>query len=61
VFGRSAKVQDHALARCLSRRTEKGRAYGLVTARAPVVLEALLWAFHNAKSGVCFSSYQKIA
>jgi DNA-binding transcriptional MocR family regulator len=25
------------------------------------VLEALLWAFHNAKSGVCFPSYEKIA
>ena len=61
MFGRSAKVQDHALARCLSRRTEKGGAYGVVTARAPVVLEALLWAFHNARSGLCFPSYEKIA
>jgi DNA-binding transcriptional regulator YhcF (GntR family) len=25
------------------------------------VLEALLWAFHNAKSGRCFPSYKKIA
>jgi AraC-like DNA-binding protein len=24
-------------------------------------LEALLWAFHNAKSGVCFPSYETIA
>ena len=25
------------------------------------MLEALLWAFHNAKSGLCFPSYEKIA
>ena len=48
-------------ARCLSRRTEKGRAYGEITAKALAVLEALLWAFHNARSGLCFPSYEKIA
>ena len=48
-------------ARCLSRRTEKGRAYGEITAKALAVLEALLWAFHNAKNGFCFPSYEKIA
>ena len=25
------------------------------------MLEALLWAFHNAKSGLCFPSYETIA
>jgi hypothetical protein len=35
--------------------------YGVVTAKALVVLEALLWAFHNAKSGLCFPFYEKIA
>jgi hypothetical protein len=35
-------------ARCLSRRTEKDRAYGQLTAKAVEVLEALRWAFHNA-------------
>ena len=25
------------------------------------ILEALLWAFHNAKTGVCFPSYETIA
>ena len=49
------------LARALSRRTEKGRAYSNVTAKALAVLEALLWSFHNAKSGLCFPSYEKIA
>ena|SRR5208282_5687344 len=48
-------------ARCLSRRTEKGRAYGIITAKALAILEALLWAFHNAGSGLCFPSYEKIA
>jgi hypothetical protein len=58
---RNAKVRIMHWARCLSRRTEKGRAYGVVTAKALAVLEALLWAFHNAKSGWCFPSYETIA
>ena len=58
---RNAKVRVMHWARCLSRRTEKGRAYGAVTAKALSVLEALLWAFHNAKSGLCFPSYEQIA
>ena len=58
---RNAKVRIMHWARCLSRRTEKGRAYGVVTAKALAVLEALLWAFHNAGSGLCFPSYERIA
>jgi hypothetical protein len=58
---RNAKVRIMHWARCLSRRTEKGRAYGEITAKALAVLEALLWAFHNARSGLCFPSYEKIA
>jgi hypothetical protein len=58
---RNAKTRIMHWARCLSRRTEKGRAYGEITAKALAVLEALLWAFHNARSGVCFPSYEKIA
>jgi hypothetical protein len=58
---RNAKTRIMHWARCLSRRTEKGRAYGVVTAKALAVLEALLWAFHNAKSGLCFPSYETIA
>jgi len=49
------------LARALSRRMEKGKAYGQITAKALAVLEALLWGFHNAKSGLCFPSYDRIA
>jgi CRP-like cAMP-binding protein len=58
---RNAKVRIMHWARCLSRRTEPGKHYGVVTAKALAVLEALLWAFHNARSGVCFPSYEKIA
>jgi hypothetical protein len=58
---RNAKIRIMHWARCLSRRTEKGRAYGVVKAKALAVLEALLWAFHNARSGLCFPSYEKIA
>jgi Helix-turn-helix domain len=58
---RNAKVRIMHWARCLSRRTEKGRAYGRLTAKAVAVLEALLWAFHNCRSGFCFPSYERIA
>jgi hypothetical protein len=43
------------------RRTEKGRHYGVVTAKAVAVLEAIVWGFHNARSGVCYPSYERIA
>jgi hypothetical protein len=58
---RNAKVRIMHWARCLSRRMEKGKAYGAVTAKAVAVLEALLWSFHNARSGLCFPSYEAIA
>jgi hypothetical protein len=58
---RNAKVRIMHWGRCLARRTERGRAYGVITAKALAVLEALLWGFHNAKSGVCFPSYERIA
>jgi hypothetical protein len=41
---RNAKARIMHWARCLSRRIEKGRAYGEITANALAVLEALLWA-----------------
>jgi AraC-like DNA-binding protein len=58
---RNAKVRIMHWARCLARRTEKGKAYGVITAKVLAVLEALLWAFHNARSGLCFPSYERIA
>jgi hypothetical protein len=45
---RNAKVRVMMLARALMRRTEAGRAYGAVTAKALAVLQALLFGFHNA-------------
>lgn len=58
---RNAKVRVMVRARALMRRTEQGRAYGAITAKALQVLEALLWGFHNAATGVCFPSYETIA
>ncbi len=58
---RNAKARIMVFARALMRRTEKGKAYGAITAKALAVLEALLWGFHNAQSGLCFPSYAKIA
>jgi hypothetical protein len=57
----NAKVRLMTLGRALMRRTEKGKAYGQITAKALAVLEALLWGFHNARSGLCFPSYETIA
>jgi hypothetical protein len=48
---RNAKARIMALARALTRRTEPGRHYGTVTAKALAVLEALLWGFHNCRDG----------
>ena len=58
---RNAKARIMTLARALMRRTVKGKAYGAITAKALAVLEALLWGFHNAQSGLCFPSYATIA
>src|SRR5271165_728421 len=58
---RNAKARVMVYARALMRRTEAGKAYGQITAKALAVLEALLWGFHNARSGLCFPSYERIA
>lgn len=58
---RNVKVRILHLARVLTLRTEKGKAYGAITAKALAVMEALLWQFHNARSGLCFPGYEKIA
>jgi hypothetical protein len=39
----------------------EGRHYGVITAKFVAVLETLLWGFHNAASGRCFPSYERIA
>ncbi len=58
---REAKLRIMTRARTLKQRTEKGKHYGLLTAKCLDVLEALLWSFHNARSGLCFPSLEKIA
>jgi hypothetical protein len=58
---RNAKARLMTLARALMRRREKGKAYGPVTAKALAVFEALLWGFHNARTGLCFPSLARLA
>jgi hypothetical protein len=58
---RNAKVRIVTFAYALMRKSEPGRAYGEITAKAFVVLEVLLWGFHNARTGICFPSYERIA
>jgi hypothetical protein len=48
---RNAKARIMVLARALSRRTEKGKHYGVLTAKFLAVLDSLLWGFHNAATG----------
>jgi Helix-turn-helix domain len=42
------------------RKTQRGKAYGRITAKAYQVLGALLHGFHNSKSGACWPSYERI-
>jgi len=58
---RNAKARIKTLARALSHRTEKGKHYGVITAKFLAVLDALLWGFHNCETGRCFPSYERIA
>jgi DNA-binding MarR family transcriptional regulator len=58
---REAKVRIKTLARALMRRTEAGRHYGVLTAKFVAVCEALVDGFHNAATGRCFPSYERIA
>jgi hypothetical protein len=53
---RNAKARVMAYARPFTRRTEKGKHYGQLTPKYLDVLEALLWGFHNARTGLCFPS-----
>jgi hypothetical protein len=58
---RNAKARIKMLAWALTRRSEKGKHYGVLTAKFLAVLDALLWGFHNAETGRCFPSYERIA
>jgi helix-turn-helix protein len=58
---RNTKARIMTLARALTHRTEKGKHYGVITAKFLAVLDALLWGFHNCGTGRCFPSYEAIA
>ncbi len=50
-----------ARARLLMQKTTKGHPWGLVTPKMLAVLEALVWRFHNARTGLCFPSIKTLA
>jgi hypothetical protein len=58
---RNAKIRIMVLARALMRRNGEGKHYGVLTAKFVAVLGALLWGFHNCRSGKCYPSYERIA
>lgn len=60
---RNAKARLMVFARALKvkRTSDVGRHYGELTAKTVDVLEALLFEFHNARTGRCNPSYQRIA
>jgi Helix-turn-helix domain len=59
---RNAKIRITAYARAWSARNRQPRQHkGPITRAFLEVLGALLWAFHNSRSGVCFPSYEAIA
>ena len=59
---RNAKARIAAYARAWSaRHRQPGQHGGPITHAAQRVLGALLWQFHNASSGCCFPSYERIA
>jgi hypothetical protein len=59
---RNAKARIACYARAWDRRhRQPGQRGGALGRAALDVLGALLWAFHNARSGCCFPSYERIA
>jgi Helix-turn-helix domain len=59
---RNAKVRIVAYARAWSARNrQRGQHRGPITRAFLEVLQALLWGFHNSRSGICFPSYESIA
>ncbi len=59
---RNAKVRISAYAKARDRRyRQPGQRGGALGRAALDVLSALLWVFHNASSGCCFPSYERIA
>jgi Helix-turn-helix domain len=58
----NAKARIAAYARAWSgKNRQPGQHRGPITRAFLDVLEALLWGFHNARTGCCFPSYERIA
>ena len=59
---RNAKVRIAAYARAWSAHNRlQGQHKGPITRAFLDVLQALLWGFHNSRTGCCFPSYESIA
>jgi len=59
---KNAKARIQAFAKAWSRLHREGRQHrGPLTRAFEGVLQALLWQFHNSRTGCCFPSYQRIA
>jgi hypothetical protein len=59
---RNAKVRIVFYARTWSaKHCQPGQHRGPITRACMEVLEAMLWGFHNSRSGLCFPSYEAIA
>ena len=59
---RNQKARIQAYARAWSaRHRQDGQHRGPITRAFLDVLHALLWGFHNSRSGCCFPSYERIA
>jgi hypothetical protein len=59
---RNAKARIQAYARAWSaRQCQPGQHKGPITRAFLDVLAALLWGFHNSRTGCCFPSYERIA
>jgi hypothetical protein len=59
---RNAKVRVAVYARAWSARNRRPRQHrGPITRAFMDVLKALLWGFHNSRTGCCFPSYEAIA
>ncbi len=59
---RNAKARIAAYVRAWNALHKKPRQHkGPITRAFLEVLEAMLWGFHNSRSGVCFPSYETIA
>ena len=59
---RNAKARLMAYARAWSaRHRQPGQHKGPITRAFLDVMQALLWGFHNSRTGICFPSYERIA